>query len=407
VGTRNWAGNFAYRATRIHRPATLAELREVVTRARSVRVLGSRHSFNAIGDADELVSLRGLPADVAIEGATVRFGAGLTYAELALELDRHGLALHNLASLPHISVAGAIATATHGSGDANGSLATAVAALDLMTSGGEIVALRRGDPDFAGVVVGLGALGAVTRLELDVQRAFELRQRVFEGLSWEAFAEHFDAIAGAGYSVSAFTRLGPALDAVWIKTTTDVDALYDATPATVERHPILGLDPVHATAQQGVPGPWWDRLPHFRMGFTPSSGEEIQSEYLLPREHAVDAVAALRGLGEVLRGVLQVCEIRTVAADRLWLSPMYERDTVALHFTWVRDQAAVEAALAPLEAALSVFEARPHWGKVVVRAPHYPRGERFLALVERYDPRGAFRDQWLRRALAHHDSPRT
>jgi xylitol oxidase len=351
------------------------------------------------------VSLRALPSDIEIDGATVSFGAGLTYGELAAGLD--GLALHNLASLPHISVAGAIATGTHGSGDANGNLATAVRALELMRSDGEIVRLARGDADFDGAVVGLGALGVLTRLTLDVRPSFELRQRVFEGLSWEALTEHFDAVTGAGYSVSAFTRLGPALDAVWVKASTDVDALFDAVPATVERHPILGLDPVNATAQLGVPGPWWDRLPHFRMGFTPSNGEEIQSEYLLPREHAVDAIAALRGLADRLRPVLQVCEIRTIAADRLWMSPMYERDTVGFHFTWIRDQAAVEAALAPLEAAFSVFQARPHWGKVFLSAPHYPRGEEFLALVERYDPRGAFRDRWLQRALAHHEPPRT
>jgi xylitol oxidase len=194
---------------------------------------------------------------------------------------------------------------------------------------------------------------------------------------------------------------------VWIKTSTDVDALYDATPATVERHPIIGLDPVNATAQHGVPGPWWDRLPHFRMGFTPSNGEEIQSEYLLPRAHAADAIAGLRALGDVVRPVLQVCEIRTIAADELWMSPMYGRDTVGFHFTWIRDQAAVEAALAPLEDAFSGFQARPHWGKVFLSAPRYPRADEFFALVERFDPRGTFRDTWLRQALAHDEPPRT
>jgi xylitol oxidase len=395
----NWAGNFAYRATRIHRPETLGQLRDVVTRASSLRVLGSRHSFNAIGDADELVSLRGLPADIVTDGATVSFGAGLTYGELAVELARHELALHNLASLPHISVAGAIATATHGSGDANGNLATAVAALELITSTGDAVRLARGDADFDGAVVHLGALGVVTRVTLDVQPAYELRQRVFEALSWDALAEHFDAVTGAGYSVSVFTRLGDVVDGVLVKSKTDVETLFDATPATVERHPIIGLDPVNATLQLGIPGPWWDRLPHFRMGFTPSNGEEIQSEFLLPREHAVAAIQALRALGGALRPILQTCEIRTIAADRLWMSPMYERDTVGLHFTWVKDQAAVEAALAQLEPALAPFEARPHWGKVFLNAPPYPRGDDFLALAERYDPRGTFRDAWLEKAL--------
>jgi xylitol oxidase len=386
MSERNWAGNVAYRAQTVHRPATFGALREVVARADSLRVLGSRHSFNAIADADELVSLRALDADVRIEGDAVSFGAWLTYGELALELDRHGLALHNLASLPHISVAGAIATATHGSGVTNGSLATAVRGLELLTSDGEVRRLERGDADFDGAVVSLGALGVVTRVTLDVRPAFELRQRVFEGLSWEAFTAHFDAVMGTGYSVSAFTRLGPAVDAVWVKAAEDVGELLDAAPATVERHPIVGLDPVHATAQLGVPGPWWDRLPHFRMGFTPSSGAELQSEYLLDRADAVEAIAALRALD--LRDVLQVCEIRTVAADTQWLSPMYGRDTVAFHFTWVPDQRAVEAVLAPLEAALG---GRPHWGKVFLSAPPYERADDFLALAERYDPRGVLR----------------
>ena len=399
MSERNWAGNFAYRAARIHRPASLDELRALVTRAESLRVLGSRHSFNAIADAGELVSLRALPADVVTDGETVSFGAGLTYGELAVELGRHGLALHNLASLPHISVAGAIATATHGSGNANGNLATSVRALELLTSAGETVRVQRGDADFEGVVVGLGALGVVTRLTLDVEPAFELRQRVFEGLSWDALAEHFDAVTGAGYSVSVVTRFGSALDSVWVKSRDDVAELFDARPATAERHVILGLDAASTTPQLGVPGPWWERLPHFRMGFQPSNGEEIQSEYLLPRAHALDAIEALRALGDRLRPVLQVCEIRTVAADTLWMSPMYERDTVALHFTWVRDQAAVEAALEPLEAALAPFDPRPHWGKVFLRAPHYPRGDDFLALAGRYDPRGTFRNDWLTATL--------
>ena len=399
MSERNWAGNFEYRAARIHQPRTLEALRDLVAGADGLRVLGSRHSFNAIADADELVSLRALPADVTTDGETVSFGAGLTYGELAVELDRHGLALHNLASLPHISVAGAIATGTHGSGNANGNLATAVRALELLTSAGDTVRLQRGDDDFEGAVVGLGALGVVTRLTLAVEPAFVLRQRVFEDLSWEVLVEHFDAVSGAGYSVSVFSRLGAAVDAVWVKDRGDLAELFDARPATVERHPIIGIDPVNTTQQLGVPGPWWDRLPHFRMGFTPSNGEEIQSEYLLPRRHAVAAIAALRGLGDRLRPLLQVCEIRTVAADRLWMSPMYERDTVALHFTWVRDQAAVEAVLEPLEAALAPFEPRPHWGKVYLRAPDYPRGADFLALVERYDARGTFGNGWLTAAL--------
>jgi alditol oxidase len=397
---RNWAGTHTYRAARLHQPTSVEELREIVARAPRVRVLGSRHSFTDIADSDELVGLEALPADVVVEGGRVSFAAGLRYGELAEALQAEALALHNLASLPHISVAGAVATATHGSGDGNGNLARAVAALELVTSQGELVRAARGDADFDGMVVGLGALGAVTRIVLDAEPTYEVAQRVFEGLAWDALYENLDAITGCGYSVSVFTRWGEVADQVWVKSREDPpEELFGARPATVERHPILGLDPVHCTAQLGVPGPWFDRLPHFRMGFTPSAGEELQSEYHVERSNAVGAIEAVRGLAEVLRPVLQVCEIRSIAADGLWMSPQYERDSVAIHFTWAREPEAVRRVLAEVEAALEPFDPRPHWGKLFLRAPSYPRAEDFARLAARLDPRGAFHNDWTERFL--------
>ena len=407
----NWAGTHTYRAGVLHRPSTLDELRAIVAGAPRVRVLGSRHSFTDIADSDQLVSLDGLPADVAVDRAagTVSFGAALRYGELAEALHAEGLALRNLASLPHISVAGAVATATHGSGDRNGNLATAVAALELLTSDGEILRARRGEPDFDGMVVGLGALGAVTRIALDVEPAYEVRQRVFEGLAWDALHEHYDAITSAGHSVSVFTRWGETTDQVWVKSRVDPATpedvrpdLFGAPAATVDRHPILGIDPVNCTPQLGRPGRWSDRLPHFRMGFTPSAGEEIQSEYLIPRPHGRDAIEAMRALGATLRPVLQVSEIRTIAADELWLSPQYGTDTVALHFTWTREPAAVGEAVEQVEAALAPFDARPHWGKLFATNPEtiaarYERLHDFKALAAKLDSRGAFRNAWLER----------
>jgi xylitol oxidase len=387
----------------VHRPSTLEELQAIVASARQVRAVGSRHSFNDIADAEEQVALTALPADVVVDrdAATVSFGAGLTYGELAGALEREGLALHNLASLPHISVGGAVATASHGSGDANRNLATAVAALELVTSSGELVSAARGDADFDGMVVGLGALGVVTRLTLDVEPAYEVRQRVFEGLSWDALFEHFDAITGSGYSVSALSYLGEAVDQVWVRSrVTDApevvrDDLFGARPATVDRHPILGLDPVNCTPQLGRPGAWSDRLPYFRMGFTPSAGEELQSEYLVAREQAGAAIQAVRALADRIRPVLHVCEIRTIAADRLWMSPQYGRDSVGIHFTWALEPEAVLRVLADLEPALEPFDPRPHWGKLFLRAPRYERLPDFARLAETLDPRGAFRNAWL------------
>ena len=401
----NWAGTYTYRARTLHRPTTVEQVQEIVAGAASVRVLGSRHSFTGIADADELISLAGLTTPVTVDhsASTVSLGGAVPYGALAERLNDEGLALHNLASLPHISVAGAVATATHGSGVRNGNLATAVAALEIVTSTGEVVTAIRGDADFDGMVVGLGALGVVTRLTLDVHPTFRVRQRVFEGLRWDVLAQHFDEIVTGGYSVSIFTRWLETVDQVWIKSRLD-DAepteLFGARPATVDRHPILDLDPVACTPQLGRPGPWSDRLPHFRLGFTPSAGEEIQSEYLFPRRHAVAAIDAVRALADRIRPLLLVCEIRTVAADDLWMSTSQGGDSVALHFTWQRMPAEVERLLVDLEAALAPFAARPHWGKLFTAdaatiAPLYERHADFADLVARLDPRGAFRNEWL------------
>ena len=393
---RNWAGNYEYRARTVHRPGSVEELQEIVSRATRIRALGSRHSFTDIGDSDELVALDGLPGDVEVGDGTVTVPGRLRYGDVAEQLTPEGLALHNLGSLPHISVAGAIATATHGSGTAN--LATEVAGLELVTSGGELVTARRGDPDFDGMVVSLGALGVVTRVTRDVEPAYEIRQRVFEGLPWDAVPDVF----GAGYSVSVFTLWGETADQVWVKSRGEPPAeLPGARPAEADVHP-LGLDPVHATRQLGVPGAWSDRLPHFRMEFTPSAGEEIQSEYLVPRERAAAAIDAVRRLGDALRPALQIAEIRTVAADELWLSPQYGRDTIGLHFTWRREPETVTRLAGALEVALAPFDARPHWGKVFLAgaatiADRYERLPDFRQLAERLDPRGAFRNDWLER----------
>jgi xylitol oxidase len=407
---RNWGGNYAYRATRLHRPATLDELRRVVAAAPHIRVLGTRHAFSDIADSAELVTLDALPANVVVDrdAGTVSFGAAMTFGGLATVLTCERLGLRNLPSTPHISVGGAIATATHGSGNANGNLATAVAELELVTSTGEIVTTRRGDADFEGLVVGLGATGAVTRVTLDAEPAYEVTQRVFEGLAWDALSEQFDAVFASGDSVSLFTRWGDVIDEVWVKRRVTSAPqrppadLFGARPATSEHNPVPGMDPANSTAQLGRPGIWSDRLPHFRIGFTPSAGEEIQSEYHLPRRHALAAIEALRGVAGAMRPLLYVCEIRTVAADRLWMSPQYGRDTVALHFTWQRDQHAIERVLESVEAALAPFAARPHWGKLFLADAAaigglYERLGDFMSLLDRVDPRGAFRNPWLER----------
>ena len=401
----NWAGNIEFGAQRLHRPRTITELREVVAGSDRLRVLGSGHSFNRLADTDgDLISLADMPrtVEVAADRTSVRIDGGIRYGDLAARLDAEGLALHNMASLPHISVAGAVATATHGSGVRHGNLATAVSGCEILRADGELVTLDRSAPELAGAVVGLGALGVVTALTLDVVPAFELRQYVYEGLPGTALRDHLDEILSAGYSVSLFTRWGgTGIDQVWLKRSEPLEGdFFGARPAGGPRHPVPGMPAANCTEQGGVPGPWHARLPHFRMEFTPSSGEELQSEWHLPRSTALAAIEAVAGLRERVSAVLQVCEIRTIAADGLWLSPHHDRDSMALHFTWIADTAAVLPVVAELERVLAPLGARPHWGKVFTTAPAdlraaYPRFTDFAALVGKFDPQGVFRNPWL------------
>lgn len=405
---RNWAGNIAYRAERLATPRSVDELAEVLADAGTVRVLGSRHSFNDIADTDGvLVSLAGLPGAPELDETRriVRVPAGTRYGDLAPWLHERGWALGNLASLPHISVAGAVATGTHGSGERIGSLATQVAGLDLLTATGDRLRLDRGDPDFDGAVVGLGALGVVTALDLDVEPAYAMSQTVFEGAGWDAALASFDALQAAGDSVSLFTTWQDPdrIDQIWVKTRGTAPDLgwAGAAPAVGPRHPLPGIDPTPCTAQLGEAGPWFDRLPHFRLAFTPSAGDELQSEYLVPRHHAAAAIETLRGLAGRIAPVLQVCEVRTVAADRLWLSSAYGTEAVGLHFTWRPDVAAVVGLLPTIERALPAT-ARPHWGKLFTLSgtdvvARYPRWDDFAALRTRLDPERRFGNDFLAR----------
>jgi xylitol oxidase len=408
----NWAGNLTFSAKEVHHPAGLDELRALVARSSRVKALGSGHSFNEIADTDgTLLDVSALPAEIDVDtaAATVRVAAGVRYAELAEVLHRHGLALPNMASLPHISVAGSVATGTHGSGDANGGLGTSVRALELVTADGDTLVLSREKDGarFEGAVVSLGALGIVTHLTLDAVPSFAVRQRVRTGLELADATAHFDAITSAAYSVSLFTDWqADRFTQVWLK---QLDGAPDpqvpwTEPAQGPMHPVPGGDPVHCTPQDGEPGPWYQRLPHFRPGFVPSSGEELQSEYLLPRRHALAALDALAGLRGVIAPVLQISEVRTVAADSLWLSPAHGRDTVGLHFTWVKDTAAVVPVLGRIEEELAALEPRPHWGKLFTIAPEkvraaYPMMDDFRALAAATDPAGKFRNAFLDRLL--------
>lgn len=314
-----------------------------------------------------------------------------------------------MASLPHISVAGSVATGTHGSGVGNGPLASSVRAVQMVVADGSRGWFTRGVTNlFDGAVTSLGAHGVVTALTLDLEPAFEVEQHVFTGMPLEGLDQAtFETVMSAAYSVSMFTDWrAPGFRQVWLKRRTD-QPLPDfpwAAPAAEKMHPVPGMPAVNCTEQFGVPGPWHERLPHFRAEFTPSSGAELQSEYLMPRESAVAVLHALDGIRETVAPVLQTCEVRTVAADDQWLSPSHGRDTVAVHFTWVEDTRAVLPVVRRVEEALAPFGARPHWGKVFTTPAAelhalYPRLHDFRTMAHDLDPAGKFRNAFVRDVL--------
>ena len=414
---RNWAGNIEYSATRVQTVTSLQQVQDYVKTQSKLKVLGTRHCFNNIADSkDQFLSLKPMDNVIAIDPTkrTVTVAAGITYGQLCPYLDANGFALHNLASLPHISVAGACATATHGSGQENGNLATAASGLEIVTADGRVVNLsrERDGETFNGAVVGLGALGVTTKVTLDIQPSFMMRQYVYENLPLSELKDHFDAIESSGYSVSLFTDWQKQrINELWIKSRVGEGQAFHATPdffgaklATRNLHPIATLSAENCTEQMGVPGPWYERLPHFRMGFTPSAGKELQSEYFVPRQHAVEAILAVERLRDQVSPSLLITEIRTIATDNLWISPCYKQDCVTIHFTWKPDWPAVSRLLPVIEKELAPFDARPHWGKLFTTSPAelkriYRKMPEFIELSRRFDPNGKFRNEYLNKNI--------
>ena len=412
---QNWAGNLEYSTGNVHYPKTLEQVQEAVNKCNKLTALGSRHSFNKIADSTEnQVSLKEMNKVVSLDKAanTVTIEAGMKYGELAPYLHQNGYALHNLASLPHITVAGSCATGTHGSGVHNGNLSTGIAAIEFVNAAGEVVNLSKVDGEaFQGAVVGLGALGVVTKLTLELQPTFNMKQYIYRNLPMAALEKNFDAIVSSGYSVSLFTDWkNKNINEVWVKSKVAADdtpaapELFGAKLATKNLHPIEDLSAENCTEQMGVSGPWFERMPHFKMGFKPSAGKELQAEYFVPIEHAYEAMMAIEQLHEKITPHLFISEIRTIQEDTLWMSPCYKKTCVALHTTWKQEVDTVMNLLPLVEAQLAPFNARPHWAKLFTMAPSVlqSRIEKmadFKELVKKYDPNGKFRNDFLNRNL--------
>ena len=412
----NWAGNLRYHADHMYAPKSVEEVQQIVLKCPKVRALGSRHSFNTIADSlTNQISLQHLDSmAVDPQARTVTVGAGIRYGTMAPWLDAKGFAVHNLASLPHITVAGAIATATHGSGVRNGNLATAVSALELVTADGKVITLSRAQDGahFKSAVVSLGAVGIVTKVTLDVQPRFDMKQLVYQNLSMDQLEHNLEAIFASGYSVSLFTDWQKhRINQVWIKSRVEngpesspaaqtPPLFYGATAAKTNLHPIDGHSAINCTEQMGVPGPWYERMPHFKMNFTPSSGAELQTEYFVPRSRGYEAILAVEKLRDKITPHLFITELRAIAADDLSMSMAYQRDSMAIHFTWKPETPEVTAILPLIEEKLAPFDARPHWAKLFTVPPAhlktlYPKLADYQALLNQQDPKGKFRNQFV------------
>ncbi|SIO41882.1 xylitol oxidase [Singulisphaera sp. GP187] len=413
----NWAGNYRYSTNNLYPVTSIEQIQKFVKEHDSLKTLGTRHCFNGIADSSHaLLSLKPMNRVLALDpmARTVTVEAGINYGQLSPYLHDKGFALHNLASLPHISIAGACATATHGSGVKSGNLATAVSALELVTADGNVLNLsrERDGNTFLGAVVNLGALGVVTKVTLDIEPTFLMRQDVYENMTLTQLADHFEAIVASGDSVSLFTDWqAKRISEVWVKRRVEAGdrsaakpEFYGATLATKNLHPIAELSAENCTEQMGVPGPWYERLPHFRMGFTPSSGKELQSEYFVARKDAVEAILAIERLRDRVSPHLLISELRTIEADRLWMSPCYNQPSLSIHFTWKPDWDAVRKLLPMIEKELAPFKPRPHWGKLFTLDPaqlqsRYEKLNDFKGLVKTHDPLGKFRNAFLARNL--------
>ncbi|MEK6782322.1 MAG: FAD-binding protein [Bacteroidota bacterium] len=414
---KNWAGNLTYSTSNVGYPKSVGEVQEMVRKSTKLKGLGSRHSFNTIADSSvSLISSKELNRVVSLDKVanTVTVEAGMKYGELCQYLHENGYALHNLASLPHISIAGSIATATHGSGVKNGNLATGVSAIEFVNAEGEVVTLSKNDGEqFYGAVVGLGALGIVTKVTLDLQPTFNMAQVVYRNLSMAKLKDNFNTIMSSGYSVSLFTDWrNRNINEVWIKSRLKeghgplefAPEFYGATLATQNMHPVEDLSAETCTDQMGVAGPWFERMPHFKMGFIPSAGKELQSEYFVPLENAFEAIRAVERLHERITPHLFISEIRTIDADNLWMSPCYKRPCVAIHTTWLQEPEMVMNLLPLMEKQLAPFNPRPHWAKLFTISPtdlqsRIEKLDDFKRLLSHYDPHGKFRNEFLDKNL--------
>ena len=404
---QNWSKNVDFNDKSYLQPTSLAELQELIRTNPKVRARGTAHCFNEIANTSSVaLNLAKMPKIIEVDDAkkSVRVAAGLTYGELAPLLHAQGWALSNMASLPHISIAGSISTGTHGSGIKNQNLANQVLSIDLVTAEGEVRHIDRANPAFNALVIGLGLGGVVYEYELKIEPTFKIRQVVYPEIPLDVLQRSFDQIMGTAYSVSYFTDWSSSqVGNLWCKFRDGEvipESIGGCAQANKKFHPIPSVDPVACTEQLGATGDWHERLSHFKLDFTPSVGEEIQTEFFVDRKDAAAAIEAVSQLGAEITPLLWITELRTIAADNLWLSGAFERDCLAIHFTWKKLDA-IYPVIEKVEVALRPFNYRPHWGKVFTADATYlmsvyPKMGEFQALVQALDPTSKFENSFIR-----------
>ncbi|KAK3270130.1 hypothetical protein CYMTET_21453 [Cymbomonas tetramitiformis] len=443
----NWAGNIKFQ-TEVLYPTTVEEVVDIVVSHDKVRVLGTGHSFNNVafgherGSSSVLISTRNLREVIdCCNNSVVRIQSGVTYADLGEFLRTRGLALPNIASLPGITVTGAASTATHGSGMKNPILASAVKSLTLVTHDGELrtftrpgrkfnqadgtftsLATEAHELQFHSAVVGLGAVGVVVEMEIELVPSFDIQLCIYENIPLKALdkPQRFELLILRTYSTSLFTDwTGDAFSSVWLKsklnygeTGEPCESRYkNKDVATKAVHPIPGLD-AEACSKPGV-GPSHQQLPHFLDGFTPSNGDELQSEYFVSLRHWRPVTQALFKFGKQggFGKVLQISEVRFLQGDDFTLSPCSVLGGVngcaAFHFTWHHDAPEVRKVLQAVEDLLGRFDPLPHWGKVfnmeagILRARYgEDRLNAFRTLLQDTDWEGKFENEWMSSFLA-------
>lgn len=404
----NWSENFTFEATGVERPKTIAQLQDVVAAAPRAKAVGTRHCFTRIADSPGgvLVDTSGLDVGVTVDHDTMTatVPAGWSYSKIVAELEAQGVALPNLASLPHVSIAGATATGTHGSGDTNQVMAACMSGIELVDGEGELRTIDSGHPDLKALSVGLGAFGIFTTLTVDVEPSYLVQGAYFRETSWQNLLDNLDDVMASAYSVNLHAAYSDTnVRGIWSKY-----RLEGSEPLDLPDE-LFGMTRVEGQLTPGKntiinePGPWSERLAHFTPESAPSAeGDELQTEYFVDRKHGAAAINALRKMGADLDPHLHGTEIRTVASDDLWLSPCYRRETLSLGMTWRKHEPEVRALLPRMEEALAPFEARPHWAKLFAYdrsalLDQFEHLDATLTLAESYDPNGTFNNPYLER----------